>query len=168
MPEADLDPVFRYADDLERNILRFDEWPNGLYAAPTLVGTRAGGAIAGSWAVINHLGMSGYTAIAQKLGEMTDKYVAGIEAIDGLYMLAKPDATIINFASDDFDIFSVAERLDEIGGWLPGLTQNPKGMHAMMSMFHEPVREQYLDDLRTAVDQVRGDNKGESDLKAVY
>jgi sphinganine-1-phosphate aldolase len=99
---------------------------------------------------------------------MTDKYVAGIEAIDGLHMLAKPDAPIINFATNDFDIFSVAERLDEIGGWLPGLTQNPRGMHAMMSMFHEPVREQYLADLQTAVNQVRGDNKGSSDLEAVY
>ena len=159
---------FRHADDLDRATLKFDEWPNGMYATPTLAGTRAGGAIAGSWAVINHLGMSGYTAVARKLGEMTDQYVAGIEAIDGLYMVARPDATIINFASHDFDIFAVAERLDEIGGWLPGLTQNPKGMHAMMSMFHEPVREQYLGDLETAVNQVRGDNKGSSNLKAVY
>jgi len=159
---------FRDADDLDRATLKFDEWPNGMFATPTLAGTRAGGAIAGSWAVINHLGLSGYTAVARKLGEMTDKYVAGIEAIDGLHMLAKPDATIINFATNDFDIFSVAERLDEIGGWLPGLTQNPRGMHAMMSMFHEPVREQYLADLQTAVNQVRGDNKGSSDLEAVY
>lgn len=159
---------FRDAEDLDRATLKFNEWPNGMFATPTLAGTRAGGAIAGSWAVINHLGMSGYKAIAQKLGEMTDKYVEGIEAIDGLHMLAKPDATIINFASDGFDIFSVAQRLDEIGGWLPGLTQNPKGMHAMMSMFHEPVREQYLGELQTAVNQVRSDNKGDYDLQAIY
>ncbi len=38
----------------------------------------------------------------------------------------------------------------------------------MMSMFHEPVREQYLGDLQTAVNQVRGDNKGGSDLQAIY
>lgn len=158
---------FRRADDLDRVTFKFEEWPNGLFTTATLAGTRAGGAVAGSWAVLNHLGISGYTAIAKKLGEMTDKYVHGIEAIEGLYMLAKPDATIINFGSRDLDIFSVAERLS-VHGWLPGLTKNPKGLHAMMSMFHEPARQPYLDDLEAAVNQVRGDNKGASELQAVY
>ena len=52
-------------------------------------------------------------------------------------------------------------------GWLPGLTQNPKGMHAMLSMFHEAGREDYLSDLASCVEQVRGANTS-SDLKAVY
>ncbi len=158
---------FRHADDLDRVTFKFEEWPNGLFTTTTLTGTRAGGAIAGSWAVLNHLGISGYTAIAEKLAVMTDKYVQGIEAIEGLYLLARPDATIINFGSRDLDIFSVAERLGE-HGWLPGLTKDPKGMHSMMSMFHEPAREQYLADLEAAVDQVRGSNEGASELRATY
>ncbi|MFP6731987.1 MAG: pyridoxal-dependent decarboxylase [Alphaproteobacteria bacterium] len=157
----------RHADDLERVTFKFEDWPNGLFTTATLAGTRSGGAVAGSWAVLNHLGVSGYTAIAKRLGEMTDKYVRGIEAIDGLYMLARPDATIINFGARELDIFSVAEQFSE-HGWLPGLTKNPKGMHAMMSMLHKPVREQYLEDLEAAVNQVRGDNKNASELEAVY
>jgi hypothetical protein len=82
-------------------------------------------------------------------------------------MLAKPDATIINFGSRDYDIFAVAEKLGE-HGWLPGLTKDPKGMHAMMSMFHEPAREQYLSDLEAAANQVRGNNIGESNITATY
>ena len=98
---------------------------------------------------------------------MTDKYVRGIEAIDGLQMLARPDATIINFGSRNLDIFSVAEKMGE-HGWLPGLTRDPRGLHAMMSMYHEPAREQYLSDLEAAVNQVRGENIGESKLTATY
>ena len=45
--------------------------------------------------------------------EMVDGYVAGIEAIDGLKMHAKPDLTIINFGSDEVDIFRVAEVMAE-------------------------------------------------------
>jgi len=158
---------FRHAEDLERATFKFDEWPNGLFSTATIAGTRAGGAIAGSWAVLNHLGISGYTSNAEKMAEMIDQYVLGIEAIEGLHMLAKPDATIINFGSSDFDIFAVAEKLSE-HGWLLGLTKNPKGMHAMMSMFHEPAREQYLSDLEAAANQVRGKNIGASNLTATY
>lgn len=158
---------FRHSEDLDRVAFKFDRWPNGLFSTSTLAGTRAGGAIAGSWAVVNHLGHKGYAALARKMTIMTDRYVQGIEAIDGLYMLAKPDASIINFGARDFDIFRVAEKLGE-QGWLPGLTRYPKGMHAMMSLCHEPVREQYLIELRSAVNQVRNDKAGTSELTASY
>ena len=46
---------------------------------------------------------------------MVDGYVAGIEAIDGLKMHAKPDVIIINFGSDEVDIFRVAEVMAESG-----------------------------------------------------
>ena len=38
------------------------------------------------------------------------------EAIDGLKMHAKPDLTIINFGSDEVDIFRVAEFM---ANWCP-------------------------------------------------
>jgi sphinganine-1-phosphate aldolase len=158
---------FRHAEDLERVTFKFDDWPNGLFSTATIAGTRAGGAIAGSWAVLNHLGVSGYTSNAEKMAEMTDRYVLGIEAIEGFHMLAKPDATIINFGSSDYDIFAVAEKLSE-HGWLPGLTKDPKGMHAMMSMFHEPAREQYLNDLEAAANHVRVNNLDGSNITASY
>ena len=157
----------RDAEDLDRVTFRFEGWPNGLFSTVTLAGTRAGGAVAGAWAVVNHLGISGYTDVARDLATMTDRYVAGIEAIEGLHMLARPHATIINFSARDIDIFSVAEKMSQ-HGWLPGLTQEPRGMHAMMSMFHAPACSQYLEDLAAAVNQVRGDNAGPSTLKATY
>lgn len=160
---------YRHEEDRQRGLFYFDAWPNGQFATATLSGTRAGGAIAAAWAVMHHLGEDGYAAIAEQLAAMTDAYVAGIEAIDGLYLLAPPDVTIINFAATDpdaLDIFAVAESMGR-RGWLPGLTQNPKGMHAMLSMFHAPGREDYLADLACCVEQARGANST-SDLKAIY
>jgi glutamate/tyrosine decarboxylase-like PLP-dependent enzyme len=160
---------YRFETDRERGLFHFDAWPNGQFSTATLSGTRVGGAIAAAWAVMHHLGQDGYMAIARDLAAMTDAYVAGITAIDGLALLAQPNLTIINFAAakpDDLDIFAVAEAMDG-RGWLPGLTQNPKGMHAMLSMFHETGREDYLADLASCVEQVRGANAA-SDLKAVY
>lgn len=98
--------------------------------------------------------------------EMVDGYVAGIEAIPDLRMHAKPDLTIINFGSDEVDIFSVAEQMAG-SDWVPGLTQRPKGMHAMLSMLHAPIRETYLRDLAAAVSTVRADGSA-STLTARY
>ncbi len=158
---------YRDADDLARATFDSDDWPNGRFATETLVGTRPGGAVAASWAVLNHLGEAGYRRAARNLAEMTDAYVAGIEAIEGLRMWARPDLSIINFGSGEIDMFEVAERMSA-RGWLPGLTKQPRGMHAMMSMLHAPARETYLADLSACVDEVRKGGASRSSLEATY
>jgi glutamate/tyrosine decarboxylase-like PLP-dependent enzyme len=153
-------------EDFQRQIFDVDPWTYGRMTTSTLVGTRSAGGIAGSWAVFKHLGIDGYTQVAADLMEMVDGYVAGIEAIPGLQMHVKPDLTIINFGSDEIDIFSVAEKMAE-SDWVPGLTQRPKGMHAMLSMLHAPACEAYLRDLARAVSTVRSDG-GASTFTARY
>ncbi|MBV37736.1 MAG: aspartate aminotransferase family protein [Rhodospirillaceae bacterium] len=157
---------YRQKDDRERGLFHFDQWPNGQFSTATLSGTRAGGAVAAAWAVMNHLGEAGYMDIARQLAAMTDAYVAGIKAIDGLHLWAEPDLTIINFGAYDLDIFNAAEGMER-RGWLPGLTRNPKGMQAMLSMYHEAGREDYLADLAASVQEAQ-EQGGGSDLKAVY
>jgi glutamate/tyrosine decarboxylase-like PLP-dependent enzyme len=166
-PKAASTVFFRSGEDLDRSRFRHDAWPSGVIDTATLVGTRTGGSVASAWAVLNHLGKQGYTDAARRAAAMTDGYVEGIRAIDGLKMHSEPDLTLINFGSDEFDIFLVAEQMTA-RGWLAGLTSRPKGMHAMMSMLHEPSREQFLADLRDCVEIVRSGSKTQSDLKAVY
>lgn len=158
---------YRDAADLERAQFSANAWPNGRFTTATLVGTRPGGAVAGAWAVLNHLGEDGYRRAAQRLAEMTDAYVEGIEAIPGLKLWAKPDMSIINFGSDEVDMFHVAVEMNK-RGWLPGLTRAPKGLHAMMSLLHEPAREAYLADLQVCVDAARKLEPGTSAIEAVY
>ena len=97
---------------------------------------------------------------------MVDAYVDGLEKL-GMRMIARPDFSIINYTSDDVDVFEVSEVM-AASGWLPGLTRNPKGMHAMLSLLHEGSREPFLADLAKAMDQVRSSGKGQSRLDAVY
>jgi len=157
----------RSQDDLTHGHFDFDEWPHGSFGTPTLTGTRPGGAVAGSWAVLNYLGEEGYMEIARRLSAMVDRYVAGIEAIDGLSLISKPDITLINFGAADFDIYQVAEWMND-RGWLPGLTQRPRGMHAMLSLLHEASCDDYLTDLRDAVDDVKRGRNSPSHLTASY
>jgi len=158
---------YRSAEDLARAMFVADAWPNGRFETATLAGTRPGGAVAGAWAVLNHLGEAGYRRAAERLAAMVDGYVAGIEAIDGLKLWARPDLSLINYGSDEIDIFAVAEAMQN-RGWLSALTRAPKGMHAMLSLFHEPVREEFLGQLALAVDDVRASAAGSGGIEAVY
>lgn len=158
--------LYRDAADFQRQIFDFDTWTYGRMTTSTLTGTRPAGGVAGAWAVFRHLGIDGYTEVAGELMAMVDDYVAGIEAIPGLKMHAQPDLTIINFGADAVDIFRVAEQMAE-AGWVPGLTQRPKGMHAMLSMLHAPAREAWLADLARAVSAVRKE-AGAATIEARY
>ena len=52
--------------------------------------------------------------------------------------------------------------------WLPGLTKRPKGIHSMMSMYHFPVLNDYINDLNEAVIYVSKKKDISSNLKAEY
>ena len=155
-------------DYAARHGFDFDGWPNGRFQTNTIVGTRAGGAIAGAWALFQHLGREGYSRIARDLLDGIGRYRSGIEAIEGLSVVGEPLLSIVAVQSHDdaVDIFAVAEKMHE-KGWVPGLVQRPKALHRMMSMLHVPAIDAYLTDLDDAVKAVRAGG-GASALKATY
>ena len=145
----------------------FDGWPNGRFMTGTIVGTRPSGGVAAAWAMFNHLGIEGYKKIATDLMAFIDAYKSGVKAIDGLRILGKPHLSIVAFGSDELDVFRVAEVMSE-KGWLPGLVQQPRAIHRMMSMVHEVSKDDYLSDLRAAVGVVRQAQPGGASIKATY
>ncbi|MBL8773987.1 MAG: aspartate aminotransferase family protein [Phenylobacterium sp.] len=165
-PKPSSTVFFRDGEDLDRSTFRLGYWPSGLYTTATLSGSRPAGAVAGAWAVLNHLGISGYERAARDLAAMTDAYVAGIRAIPELELWAQPDVTILNFGSRVVDIYAVAERM-KTRGWIPGLTSEPRGMHTMLAMQHAPAREAWLADMAASIAEVRA-TQAKSDLAATY
>ncbi|KAA0910013.1 aspartate aminotransferase family protein [Aquicoccus porphyridii] len=145
----------------------FDNWPSGRFYTTTICGTRPAGAIAAAWAVFHHLGLDGYKRIATELMEFVDDYRAGIKAIPGLKVLADPHLSVVAFTSDEVDLFRVAELMSR-NGWLPGLLKEPKAIHRLMSLVHHPVLDEYLSDLRDAVETVRATGAKAEGIEAIY
>ena len=142
-------------------------WPNGRFLTSTLVGTRPAGGVAAAWAVFQFLGLQGYQRVARDLMAYVDAYRAGIESIDGLKVLGNPHLSIVAYGSDEFDVFRVADLMAQ-KGWLPGLLQQPRGIHRMMSMVHAVSIDEYMADVRTAVAAVRNEGAAQSTLQASY
>jgi len=125
------------------------EWPGGIYASPTMQGTRAGGAIAAAWASLMALGESGYLKLAKRAVEVTDALVQGISSIEGLHVLGEPDMNVIAFTSETLNILSVGERLDNMG-WRVNRINNPPALHLIATPNHAQVVSSFIADLEKA------------------
>jgi glutamate/tyrosine decarboxylase-like PLP-dependent enzyme len=159
-----------FADDerAESLIFTYDDWPNGIYSTATIVGTRPAGGVAGAWATLHGLGRDGYMRVNQRLLELVTRYRKGIESIPGLRIVADPQLSILALTSDEVDLLQAGERLRE-RGWLPGFIKKPKGMHLMLSLVHEFSCDDWLADLRWAVDAQRADDEQSGrDVKVEY
>jgi glutamate/tyrosine decarboxylase-like PLP-dependent enzyme len=143
-----------------------DEWPNGRFVTETLTGTRAGGAVAAAWALMQTLGRDGYRQIARELMTMRDAYIKGIEAIPGFRVFGKPHLTLLGFGASDLDMARVAEGMAG-RGWVPGMLKDPPGLHLMMSLLHKDARADYLRDLAASAAEVRA-SAGKAKLEATY
>ena len=90
----------------------FDNWPRGQYATNTLVGTRAGGAIAAAWAVMNYLGEEGYLRVTRRVLDTREAYQRGVEAL-GFRTLGRPELAILAFGSERDDIAAVGRAMTQ-------------------------------------------------------
>jgi sphinganine-1-phosphate aldolase len=132
----------------------YADWPGGIYASPTMAGTRPGGAIAAAWAVMNYLGAEGYLEIADTVIKTTARLREGIAAIDGLHILGDPAMSILALASDQYNIYGIGDEL-AARGWYLDRQHLPASLHLTVTPAHAAVADLFLADLAGAVEQVR-------------
>ena len=121
-------------------------WPGGALASPTLLGTRPGGAIAGAWAAIHHLGLEGYQELFATVAATADALREGIEAVGDLAVIGDPSGPVFAFGSATLDIFAVADAM-EARGWRMDRQADPDCLHLIVNPVHANVVEPFLSDL---------------------
>jgi sphinganine-1-phosphate aldolase len=142
--------LYKDGDLRRRQFFVQTEWSGGIYASPTMTGTRPGGAIAAAWAIMNTLGRQGYLDIADTVMKTTARLRQGIEAIQGVAVLGDPPMSILALGSDTLNIYEVGDALTE-SGWHLDRQQNPPSLHLTVTHAHAAVAEQFLADLAQAV-----------------
>ena len=132
----------------------FGDWPAGIYATANLTASRSGGGIASAWAVLHYLGEEGYLRIAREILETRGRLIAGINAIDGLEVLGRPDAYLIAFGSDHVDVAALDGAMTA-DGWLTKRNLDPPAIHLFVDLSHGPIVDEYVAALKDAVRRVR-------------
>ena len=158
--------LYRDAESFAWQAYEFDEWPRGKYSTETLVGTRAGGAIAAAWAVMNYLGEEGYCRITSRILAIRRVLEAGVREL-GLTVWGDPKLSILAYGSRRHDMGALADALSS-RGWFVGRLAEPPGIHLMLNLTHEPVIDEYLADLKWALEQAGAAGSEQSIGDATY
>ncbi len=145
--------LYRSMDFLKYQFYVATEWPGGIYASTTLLGSRTGGSIAAAWTALQSLGQEGYLTIARQLMEAAHHLWTALEALPEIQVLGRPCMNIVAFSTvnNQPDIFVVADQL-ETAGWMVDRQQLPNCIHLTVLPQNMDQVDTYLKDLRTSLD----------------
>ena len=151
--------VYRSRELRDKQVFVTDNWLGGMYGSSGVLGTKSGGPIASSWAMINHFGREGYAKLAARTRATTLLLVDAITAIDPLFVMTKPDSTLICFGSADPAVpaHAVADAL-AVRGWWVDRQSPPPTLHMTVSAHHDKVVDDFVAALRASVADVRASN----------
>lgn len=130
------------------------DWPGGIYASPTMAGTRPGGTIAAAWAIMQYLGEEGYVNIARQVMETAVTIRQGIAQIPHLTILGDPPASLMAIASATLDIYEVGDEMG-LRGWHLDRQHFPASLHLTINYAHVQQAGAFLADLTEVVTLLR-------------
>lgn len=159
--------LYKNAELRQYQYFSYTDWPGGLYGSPTMTGSRPGGAIAAAWAIMNYLGEEGYLELAKKVMNTTNKMIEGINNIQELHVLGKPNMSVFSYTSDTLDIYSIGEEMTK-RGWSLDRQQLPSSLHMMVTPAHEKVVDKFLEDLKASVKETKNNPKEPEGMAAMY
>ncbi|XP_051771807.1 sphingosine-1-phosphate lyase 1 [Ctenopharyngodon idella] len=146
--------VVLYSDRKYRHYQYFvaPDWQGGIYASPSMAGSRPGGIIAACWATMMHMGENGYIEATKKVIETARKIKAGIREVDGVFVFGDPEVSVVALGSSVFDIFRLSNALTS-KGWNLNTLQFPSSIHICVTMLHTKpgVAEQFVSDVKREV-----------------
>ena len=148
--------TYRNLDYLRYQMFAYENWPGGVFASSALLGTRPGGAYAAAWAATQYFGKQGYRKLASETLEAVNLLKAGIGSMPELEVIGTPQGPLFCYRSvtPDVNIYAVGDQMDACG-WQVNRNQFPAALHAMVTAQHLKVVDQYLADLRKAVETVK-------------
>ncbi|XP_034464268.1 sphingosine-1-phosphate lyase 1 isoform X1 [Hippoglossus hippoglossus] len=129
--------VILYSDKKYRHYQYFvaPDWQGGIYASPSIAGSRPGGIIAACWATMMHIGENGYIDATKKIISTARKIKTEICKINGVFVFGDPEVSVVAIGSDVFDIFRLSNALT-LKGWNLNTLQYPSSIHICCTVLH--------------------------------
>ncbi|NXA47960.1 SGPL1 lyase, partial [Nothocercus julius] len=149
--------VVLYRDKTYRSYQYFvaPDWQGGIYASPTIAGSRAGGIIAACWATLMHIGESGYVEATKRIITTARYLESELRKIDSIFIFGKPEVSVLSIGSDTFDIYRLSNLL-AAKGWNLNILQFPPSIHLCITQLHtQPgVADRFLRDVRDSIEEI--------------
>jgi sphinganine-1-phosphate aldolase len=148
----------------------YTDWQGGLYASPTLPGSRPGALSVAGWAAMVAIGKQGYLDATRRIMETAVAIREGIEQIPDLRLMGEPLFLIaFTSAQESLNIYQVLDQMRQ-RGWRLNALQRPPGLHLAVTVRHtQPgVAEAFLNDLRESVAYVKAHPSEKGEMAPIY
>jgi sphinganine-1-phosphate aldolase len=159
----------------KHQVFETTEWPGGIYASPTLPGSRSGRDIAATWAVMAYMGKEGYIEETRKIIEKTRALTEAIKQNKDLEILGDPKGMVVafRFGDEEFNIYDLKSEMSKLEWYLSGL-QKPAAIHFCTTAVqgnNENFLENFMGDLEKCIEIVKKyppEKKGKSGDAVMY
>lgn len=134
------------------------DWSGGVYASPSIAGSRPGALIAGAWASIMSQGEDGYVKACHAIVGAAKTLEARIrehpDLNADLVVIGRPLVSVVAFTSETLNIYDIADGMSA-KGWHLNALQSPPAMHVAVTLPIVPVVGQLLEDLAAVIREER-------------
>lgn len=159
------------------------DWSGGIYASPTLAGSRPGALIAGAYATLLFTGLSGYEDAAMKIVATARKIANLISStLKGkVRVVGEPKVSVVafeidpenNFSLFSNDIYGISDQMakSENGRWNLNALQFPPALHFAVTFPSIDCHERFVNNLRASIDdfiEMKKQGKKKSGNAALY
>lgn len=145
------------------------DWPGGVYASPSMAGSRPGALIAGCWASMMRMGASGYLETCKQIVTATKRLEHTVRTSENLRhsiaVMGKPMVSVVAFRAktqheqrDPFYRLNVYDLADAMSakGWHLNALQDPPAVHVAVTIPMVRAMNELIEDLEACVESCRG------------
>jgi len=135
-------------------------WTGYPVVNPAITSSKGGGPMAAAWAVLNYMGDDGYMEIVREVMEATQLMIDGVNRIDGLRVLGKPEMCMFALASttDKINVYHLAEEMKKTGWYLQpqfARENSPANLHISLNRSTVPRTRAFLKDFENTVEEIK-------------
>ncbi|KAI7878282.1 sphingosine-1-phosphate lyase [Lichtheimia hyalospora FSU 10163] len=145
------------------------DWTGGIYASPSVAGSRPGALIAGCWTALMRIGEEGYLDSCKKIVGARQTIEDAVRSIPQLTVKGNPIGPVVAFgAKEPINIYDVGDMLAE-RGWDVSALQNPAALHISVTLPWVPSAGDFAKDLKEIVAELVADpSKSKGSTAAIY
>ncbi|XP_073430995.1 sphingosine-1-phosphate lyase 1 [Dendrobates tinctorius] len=150
--------LYSHKDYRQYQFFVTSDWPGGLYASPSIAGSRPGGIVAGCWATMMHMGEDGYIEATKSIISNARFIIKELQKMKEIFIFGNPEVSVIAFGSKVFDIYRLSNSLTA-KGWNLNTLQFPPSIHICLTLRHtQPgVAQLFVKDVQESLSVIMED-----------
>jgi len=147
------------------------KWSGGIYATPTMTGSRAGAPVAATWATMCRFGEKGYIESTKRIVGATRQVAKGIEGMADLELIGTAEVCVVAFRGrkgSGVNGYSVADCMKKHFGWDLATCADPPCAHLALTLPTSKNAARFLEELASSVAMVKADASSYTSTAGLY